>query len=121
MQKVLVFLAVLSLTACADFSFPGVYKIDVEQGNIVTQAQVDKLRPGMTQRQVRYILGTPLVVDTFHQERWDYLYTMKPGKGERRQNRLSLFFTDEKLTGFSGSWVPGGGEPAQADTAATAP
>ncbi|RMG27455.1 MAG: outer membrane protein assembly factor BamE, partial [Gammaproteobacteria bacterium] len=60
---------------------PFVYRIDIQQGNVVTQEQIDQLRPGMTREQVRYLLGTPLVQDTFHPERWDYVYYFKPGRG----------------------------------------
>ena len=66
--------AIALLGACSFVGFPGVYKIDVEQGNIVDQEMADQLKPGMSRRQVRFILGTPLVEDTFNQDRWDYLY-----------------------------------------------
>ena len=73
------FVGLLALAGC---SFPGVYKIDIQQGNVVTQDMIDQLRPGMTRRQVRFIMGNPLLVDTFHANRWDYLYSLQPGGGE---------------------------------------
>ena len=85
---------------------PGVYKIDVQQGNVVAQEQVDQLQPGMSQRQVRFIMGTPLMVDAFHQGRWTYMYTMQPGGGEREQQYLSLFFEDGKLARLAGDFHP---------------
>ena len=107
MQKVLIsIIAALLLAGCAEF--PGVYKIDVPQGNIVKQDMVDKLRPGMTQNQVRYVMGTPLITDSFNKNRWDYLYRLKSGKtGTTTQERLQLTFDDEgKLIGLSGDFRP---------------
>lgn len=95
------------VSACSEF--PGVYKIDIPQGNIVTQEMIDQLRPGMTQSQVRYIMGTPLITDTFSPDRWDYLYSFQPGGGDRVQERVSVNFTDGKLSGISGDFRPGGG------------
>ncbi len=86
---------------------PGIYKIDIQQGNVVTQEMVDQLRPGMTTRQVRYIMGTPLIQDTFHPNRWDYLYSMESGHSERVQERISLNFEDNRLVGLSGDFMPG--------------
>ncbi|MCO5787923.1 outer membrane protein assembly factor BamE [Pseudomonas sp. G11-1] len=87
--------------------FPGVYKIDVQQGNVVTQEMVDQLRPGMTQRQVRFIMGTPLLQDTFEPNRWDYLYSLQAGHSPREQERISLMFEDDLLVGLAGDFVPG--------------
>ncbi|SEG81018.1 outer membrane protein assembly factor BamE [Marinobacterium lutimaris] len=96
------------VSACSEF--PGVYKIDIPQGNVVTQEMIDQLRPGMTQSQVRYVMGTPLVTDTFSPDRWDYLYSFKPGGGDRVQERVSLTFTDGKLSGLAGDFRPGAGD-----------
>jgi outer membrane protein assembly factor BamE len=106
-QKLLLLLCTLSITLSGCGFIPGVYKIDVQQGNVVTQEMVDQLRPGMTQRQVRFILGTPLLQDTFHPERWDYLYSMKSGRSDRVQERISLNFEDNRLVGLSGDFMPG--------------
>jgi outer membrane protein assembly factor BamE len=90
------------LSGCA---FPGVYRIDVPQGNIITQEMVDQLRPGLNKRQVTFILGTPLIRDTFDQDRWDYLYSFQPGGGERVQERLTVYFDDNgELTHFDGDF-----------------
>lgn len=97
--------ALLAITGC---SFPGVYKIDIQQGNVVTQDMVDQLRPGMTRRQVRFIMGNPLIADTFHANRWDYLYSLQPGGGKRQQERISLEFdANDQLSGISGDFRPG--------------
>ncbi len=105
MQRIIIF-ATLLLTLAGCTYFPGVHKIDVQQGNLVTQEMVDQLRPGMTKSQVRFVMGTPLIIDTFQQNRWDYLLTMKKGGEERTQERISLFFKDDKLAYFSGDFVP---------------
>ena len=101
-------LTFLGLAALAGCSFPGVYKIDIQQGNVVTQDMIDQLRPGMTQRQVRFIMGNPLITDTFHARRWDYLYSIQPGGGERQQERISLMFDgNDQLIGLAGDFMPG--------------
>ncbi|SFP79092.1 outer membrane protein assembly factor BamE [Pseudomonas borbori] len=101
----LTFVGLLALAGC---SFPGVYKIDVQQGNVVTQDMIDQLRPGMTRSQVRFIMGNPLLTDTFHANRWDYLYSIQPGGGKRLQERVSLVFNDnDQLAGLSGDFMPG--------------
>lgn len=86
------------------FAFPGVYRLNIPQGNIITQEMVDQLRPGLSKRQVNFILGTPLVKDTFDQDRWDYLYSFQPGGGERVQERLTVFFENDQLTHFVGDF-----------------
>ncbi|TBV07372.1 outer membrane protein assembly factor BamE [Phytopseudomonas dryadis] len=101
----LMFMGLIALAGC---SFPGVYKIDIQQGNVVTQDMIDQLRPGMTRRQVRFIMGNPLLTDTFHANRWDYLYSMQPGGGQRQQERISVNFdANDQLVGLSGDFMPG--------------
>ncbi|UTW09302.1 outer membrane protein assembly factor BamE [Pseudomonas benzenivorans] len=111
MQNAKLLLTSLTLTglfALAGCSFPGVYKIDIQQGNVVTQDMIDQLRPGMTRRQVRFIMGNPLLTDTFHSNRWDYLYSIQPGGGQRLQERVSLVFDgNDQLVGLAGDFLPG--------------
>jgi outer membrane protein assembly factor BamE len=111
MQNTKLLLTSLSLTgllALGGCSFPGVYKIDIQQGNVVTQDMIDQLRPGMTRSQVRFIMGNPLITDTFHANRWDYLYSIQPGGGERLQERVSLIFNgNDQLAGLAGDFMPG--------------
>lgn len=84
----------LLLTACS--SYPRIlneYKIDVQQGNVLTQDMVSQLRPGLTKDQVRFILGTPMLQDMFHANRWDYVYTYKKGStGVVEMRKFSTFF-----------------------------
>jgi outer membrane protein assembly factor BamE len=67
---------------------------------------VDQLRPGMTKRQVIFVMGTPLVRDPYHQDRWDYVYNFQPGGGERGQERLSVLFENDQLVSLSGDFEP---------------
>lgn len=72
------------------------YKIDVQQGNVLTQEMVGQLRPGQTRDQVRFLLGTPMVTDLFHERRWDYTYRYQNGKtGQIEQRGFSAFFDDQ--------------------------
>ena len=83
-----------ALTGC----YPG-YRMDVEQGNVVTPEQWAQLQLGMAHREVRFLLGSPLVKDPFHANRWDYFYSLRDGAtGTVDQQRLSLFFEDDLLT-----------------------
>ena len=111
MQKaklMLTSLTLVGLAALAGCSFPGVYKIDIQQGNVVTQDMIDQLKPGMTRRQVRFIMGNPLITDTFHANRWDYLYSIQPGGRQRYQERISLMVDGEdQLIGLAGDFMPG--------------
>lgn len=94
------------ITAAGCTYFPAVYKIDVQQGNVITQDMIDQLRPGLTKRQVQYVMGTPLIKDTFNQSRWDYVYSLQPGGENRQQESISLFFKDGLLTHFEGDFIP---------------
>lgn len=97
------FVMFVLLTGCSTDKIPGVYRIDIQQGNNVSQEMLNKLKPGMTKNQVVYVMGTPLVVDTFHPNRWDYIYSFQPGNGEREQRRITLYFDkDEKLSHIEG-------------------
>jgi outer membrane protein assembly factor BamE len=96
----------LSLPELSMPSVPGIYRADIHQGNIIEQQMIDQLKPGMNKRQVRHIMGSPLLVDTFHQERWDYFYSLKQGGELQQQKRISLFFEGEKLARLEGDLVP---------------
>jgi outer membrane protein assembly factor BamE len=93
-------LLALSLSACGFVGFPGVYKIDVEQGNIVTPEMVGQLKPGMSRRQVRFILGTPLLEDPFNESRWDYPYVKRNGLTVLSESRLMVYFDGDKLVEY---------------------
>ncbi len=83
------------------------YRPDVQQGNVVTKEMVEQLRPGMTREQVRFLLGTPLVASLFRQDRWDYVYFLKRGKGTEEQHRkLTVWFKDNRLDHFTADEMP---------------
>ncbi|MCM8595597.1 outer membrane protein assembly factor BamE [Accumulibacter sp.] len=104
-RSVLPSIALCSLVACT--SVPRIvneYRIDVQQGNVLTQDMVSQLRPGLSREQVRFILGTPILMDMFHANRWDYFFWLKKGKtGDVEKRRFSVFFdADGKLVSVSG-------------------
>lgn len=90
------------LAACSSNSLT--YRIDVRQGNMVTQDMAAQLKMGQTKDQVRFILGTPLIADIFHADRWDYVYRFRPGNdySDVEQRHLSVFFEKGKLVGVGG-------------------
>lgn len=89
-------LVCLGISACSS-GIPGVYRIPIQQGNVITVDMLQELKLGMDKRKVKFILGTPLVTDAFHLDRWDYYYSYKPGLGDTVQQRASLFFEDDRL------------------------
>ena len=107
----------LSLGACGAggfrLGFPGVYRVDIEQGKNVTQEIIDQLKPGMTKRQVRFIMGTPLIVDTFEPERWDYFHSMNRRGEQETREHVTLFFENDKLVRFGGDFAPSSSKPTQ--------
>lgn len=98
-------LCCVTLSACSNpVRSINAYKIDIQQGNVLTQEMVSQLRPGQTRDQVRFILGTPLLADIFHQERWDYVYSYRNGRtGNVESRRFSAYFDGtgrlDKVTG----------------------
>jgi len=94
------------------------YKIDVQQGNVVTQEMVSKLKAGMTRSQVRFVLGSPLVVDPFRGDRWDYVSTYQKQGREVERRRVTVIFDDDKLVRIEGDVALGDGavtSPASAE------
>ena len=91
---------------------PGVtpYRMEIQQGNYVSQEMVSQLKPGMTKEQVRFILGTPMVTDIFHSDRWDYIYWRESSKGQREQRKLTVLFENGQLARLDGDVVASGGQ-----------
>jgi outer membrane protein assembly factor BamE len=87
------------------------YKLDVQQGNVVTSKMLLQLRPGMTKSQARFIMGTPLIQDSFHGNRWDYVYQMREKGKITEQRRVILDFEGESLKAVRGDVIPKGSEP----------
>ena len=84
----------------------GVYKLDINQGNYLTQDMVDKLRVGQTRQQVRLVLGTPLLTSAFHDARWDYVYEYQRHGRRVEHRKLTVYFVDDKLARWEGDDLP---------------
>ncbi len=89
-----------------NLGIPPVHRVTIQQGNVITQDMVDRLRPGMTRRQVQFVMGEPILGNTFQSNRWDYLYTIQAGAQPRRQQRLTLYFDGDSLARFEGDFAP---------------
>lgn len=91
----LIVAATVGTSACSTSWIPYFarpYRPDIQQGNVVTQDMVEQLRPGMTAEQVHFLLGTPMLQDIFHQDRWDYPYYLQRGNGRTQLRRLTVYF-----------------------------
>lgn len=112
MKKILIpaMFAVLPLQGCGNIPilpFLKPYKIDIQQGNYVTQEMVAKLQPGMTRSQVRFALGTPLIVDPFRSDRWDYAYTFAKSGVLTEQRTVTVIFRGDVLDHIEGDVAAG--------------
>ena len=90
------------------------YRVEIQQGNVISAEQIEKITPGTSRNEVRFILGTPLIEDPFHAERWDYFYSLNPAKGEIvTKYRLSVWFENDQVlqTVVEGAGLPGAIEP----------
>ena len=90
------------------------YRVEIQQGNVISAEQIEKITPGTSRNEVRFILGTPLIEDPFHAERWDYFYSLDPAKGELvTKYRLSVWFENNQVlrTVVEGAGLPGAIEP----------
>ena len=103
--RVLIAAAALALAGC---SLLDSFTIDIQQGNYVSQDMVSQLKPGMSKEQVRFVLGTPLVTDIFHADRWDYVYSMDRPRQKVEKRRLTVFFENDKLVRVTGDVVAAG-------------
>lgn len=102
---------VFLLAGCQSMpNLPGLapHQIDIQQGNYVTQEMVAKLKPGMSRRQVRFALGTPLVADPFHADRWDYVYVLQKGGRTVEQRHIAVIFQGDTLQRIEGDVKPTG-------------
>lgn len=110
MRKLSTLLVVLALAGCKQApELPAViapYRIDIQQGNVVTQQMVAKLKAGMTRAQVRFALGSPLVVDPFRTDRWDYVYSYQKQGKDAEHRHITVIFDEEKLVRIEGDVVP---------------
>ena len=98
------------VTGCSNY-IPA-YKIDVQQGNILTQEDIDQIKIGMDKDKIQYIIGSPTITDPFHEDRWDYAYSLKPGWGDLEKKNITLYFENNILVKTSGTVEPRADAPA---------
>ena len=90
----------LTILGCTNpgYVVPKIHKIDIQQGNVVTRESLEQIQPGMNKQQVSLLLGTPLVVDAFHSDRWDYVYTLEAGHSDVEKNHIAILFADNQVS-----------------------
>jgi outer membrane protein assembly factor BamE len=89
-----------------DLKIPRVYKLSVQQGNVITQEMVDRLEPGMTRNQVEYVMGRPVLRDPFDDDQWVYLYTLEVPDVFIQAFKMVLIFEEDTLVSITGDYVP---------------
>lgn len=109
-RHLIFFLTFIFLTACSvkspiDYFEAKIYKLDVQQGNIITAEMLIGLKPGMTRAQVKYVLGTPLIQDSFHENRWDYIYKMIKDERLIEERHVVVRFADDELVDVKGDII----------------
>ena len=107
MKKILMFilaLSALAISACT--KIVPIHHVEIQQGNLLTQQQVNQLKLGMTKAQVQQIMGQPILRSTFDPNRWDYVYTMKADGKPYQQQRITVFFKNDRLLKTAGSLEP---------------
>lgn len=109
-RHLIFFLTFIFLTACSvkspiDYFEAKIYKLDVQQGNIITAEMLMGLKPGMTRVQVKYVLGTPLIQDSFHENRWDYIYKMIKDDRLIEERHVVVRFADDELVDVKGDII----------------
>lgn len=109
-RHLIFFLTFIFLTACSvkspiDYFEAKIYKLDVQQGNIITAEMLMGLKPGMTKAQVKYVLGTPLIQDSFHENRWDYIYKMIKDDRLIEERHVVVRFADDELVDVKGDII----------------
>lgn len=125
MRKLLIFIAIIATAGCSTVGdglrslsgvtdiipnaldrAPLIYRPTIQQGNVVTQEQVNELQPGMTKRQVKFVLGTPMISDIFHVDRWDYAFTRGVGSRPTERQQVTVFFENDRLIRIAGDMRP---------------
>ncbi|HSH72238.1 MAG TPA: outer membrane protein assembly factor BamE [Methylophilaceae bacterium] len=119
MRYAIILLALLSASCSSTIPSLKPYRMDIQQGNVVNSKMMSQLRPGMTKSQVRFILGTPLIQDSFHSNRWDYFYQMRKGGAIIEQRRVILDFENDLLKGVRGDVIPASTSEDKSETPAT--
>ncbi|MBO6658073.1 MAG: outer membrane protein assembly factor BamE [Pseudomonadales bacterium] len=105
-RTIVAVLILVFIAGCSSFRFPGVHRITIQQGNVITQQMIDKLKPGMTRSQVRFVLGNAVIDDQLDEDRWDYVYSISIAGGTPIKKVLSVYFLEDRLSYFVGDFVP---------------
>ncbi|WP_215776789.1 outer membrane protein assembly factor BamE [Paludibacterium sp. B53371] len=107
-MRALTFVAVIALSGCTYLNPANwhAYHMEIQQGNLITQDDVARLKLGMTRSQVRFVLGTPLIADSFHANRWDYKYQLFSNGQKVADKLLTVTFADDKLSKIDGDAMP---------------
>ena len=114
-------LCLLSGCGLSNIKMPKLYKVAIQQGNVITQEMVDKLKPGMTRRQVAFVMGEPVLRDPFDDTKWVYLYSIDvPGVFTEQSRVILAFDENNQLTTISGDYAPGGSDNDTDDNADSA-
>ena len=113
MRYVIILLALLGASCSSTLPSVKPYHLDIQQGNVVSAKMMMQLKPGMTKSQVRYVLGTPLLQDAFHQNRWDYVYQMAKGGNVIERRRIILDVENDGLKAVRGDIIPAGAPGAE--------
>lgn len=103
LKFILLSLALISISFIQACSFPGVYKINVQQGNIITQEMLDTLKPGMTQKQVHFVLGKPVIENLFDETLENYVYTYQKAGGEIQQQTIKIYYENDLFSRYEGT------------------
>jgi outer membrane protein assembly factor BamE len=106
MKKPLALLAIACLSLGLSGCFLRPYMVPIQQGQIISSQEVDKLKPGMSKQQVEYILGSPMINNPYDPNTWYYVYTLEQDYLPRAQNKLILHFSNDKLDSISGDYPP---------------
>lgn len=120
MRPLILALFTAALVAQAGCSLPRVHKVTVQQGNVITQEMIDRLKPGMTRSQVAYVMGEPVLRHAFEKDRWDYIYTLQIPGYYNDQKRVSLYFENDVLAYFTGDYVPSSAKVTEERDSSTA-
>ena len=107
----------LSQLKLPELKIPRVYKLSVQQGNVITQEMVDRLKPGMTRNQVEFVMGKPVLGDPFNDDQWVYIYTLEVPDYFNQIFKMVLAFEDDTLATISGDYIPQEAD-AESDAAA---
>ena len=99
LKFVVLLLTTMLLASC---SIPRIFQVVISQGNLVDQEMLDKLEVGMTESQVKFVMGTPLITDTFYPNRWDYFTSVTQGETTYTNQKVTLYFEESKLVSWEG-------------------